>query len=120
MSETSIKPDRRNILSSSLYRIMYLLKIVEQEEKYLFGFKIDSGIRNALARALRTHEHCITDVQGRLKNTGVTIERELIEKDDKVRSIGVIHGYLVAMPLEEVEFIEKQLVENIKIVYTIE
>lgn len=106
-----------NRLSQSLYRQLFLLKMLHYEYEYFVKSPLASGIKNILFRATKVLPSIVMDLKIALPKSKQQIDNQVIHSDEKVRAIATILEKLSVLDEEDVLKLETDFDEMIKVVY---
>jgi hypothetical protein len=108
--------EHRNQLSASVYRQLFLMKMLSVEYEFFAKFPLPSGIKNIMFRGKNGFNNCVNELKLSLPLSKGTVDRVIHESDEKTRAMANIFEKLAVMTEEEVLAIETEM-EVIKVKY---
>lgn len=100
-----------------IFRIAFLLKMVDGELNFYAKFKAPSGIKNEFTRLAKVYGRGIDNLKVHMPNHHGTFKEEIESSEDKIAAIGKIVEILSALPEEEVTRLEDVFLQHITPVY---
>jgi hypothetical protein len=105
-----------NRLSASVFRQLFLMKMLSYEYEFFVKFPLPSGVKNILFRGKNSFQNCLEQLKLSLPVSKSIVERVVHQSAEKTRAMANIFEKLSVMTEEEVLAIETDF-EVIKVKY---
>lgn len=109
--------EQQNRLSASLFRQLFLLKMLNYEYEFFVKFPLPSGIKNVLFRAKVVYGSVISDLKAHMPNSHKQIDAQIVHSDEKIRAIATILEKLAVLDEEDVLKLETDFDSMITVQY---
>jgi len=109
--------EQTNMIAANLLRQLMFLKLVEQNQKFLFKQAIRGDIKQELARMHRANVKGVEMLLAKMPNDRDKILNFLEASDEKMAAIGNIIERIFVCTEEEVLGLEQDFGEHIKVLY---
>lgn len=107
-----------NRYSASIYRSVFLLKLLDSEMQYLATFKAaPSGIKNEVNRLKNVYGRGIENLKSYMPNSKEKFAEHIKQSDEKISAIGTIVEKLSLLTDEEILALEDQFNSIVKVSY---
>ncbi len=104
--------DLQNALAQSLFKQLYLSKMMNVEHRYFLKFdKVPSGLKNALKRCSDAYDREIEAVKTYAPNSKDAIQKHIENEatQERIAALSNIMGVLMLAPLEDLTAMEDYL-----------
>lgn len=96
-----------------LFRILFLLQMVDSEITYLANRPDSSQVRTALSRGKKNYEYTVTTLRRALPMANQVVEQHIKKSEGKIAAIANIVSTLSQLSTADVELIEEGILKNI-------
>ncbi len=96
-----------------VYRILFLMKMLDAEVDYLKGRPANSGLKNALAQGAKNYGRVCDALRREMPTTCEELMAEVNASDDKIAAMANILNRLSHVETEVVLEVEEKILENI-------
>lgn len=106
-----------NRQSASLYRQMYLMRMLHYEYDFFLKYPAPSGIKNALYRGKQTYNSVILQLRTAMPISREKLEKELNMSEEKIMALSNILEKLCALDEADVLALETEFENQVKVSY---
>jgi hypothetical protein len=106
-----------NKLTASVFRQLFLLKMLHTENHFFLKQPAPSGIKNALSRGCKAFEFTLNDLCNQLPLSREKLKTEVKVSEEKILAISTILEKLSMLDESQVLEIENQFDKSFKIQY---
>jgi hypothetical protein len=109
--------EQQNRMSASLYRQLFLLKMLSYEYEYFVKYPLPSGIKNILFRATKVFSSIVFDLKMALPKSQGQIDNQVVHSDEKIRAISTVLEKLASLDEKDALMIEATFDSMITVKY---
>lgn len=106
-----------NQISASLYRMMFLVKMIETEQSYFLKYSRNGGIKNVLKRLKDSNEKGVEHLLSYMPNSKDKFKSIMAESEEKINAMANIIEKLSMLDEDTVLKLEDDFNQHIKVVY---
>lgn len=107
----------RNEMTASLFRQLYLARMMNKEHEYFLKFPLASGIKNVLKRMKDNYHVSLSQLKAYLPKSKDKLDNELALSDEKLNALCNIFEKLSMLDEQQVVELESTFDEMITVKY---
>jgi len=112
-----VTTQQANELTASLFRQLYLMQMLMQENRHFLKTPAPSRLKNAMHRGANTYQNVVNEVRACLPLSGESVLNELKGGEEKILALNAIFERLSALDEEQLLKFEEEIKSLITIKY---
>lgn len=103
--------------AATIYRVAFLLRLVDSDVKYLAQFKAPSGIKNELHRLKNVYDKGLQNLTIYMPNEKQRFLAELLANEERISAMGTMIDKMTLMPMDNILAAEEVFNKAVPIQY---